>query len=261
MRNYGSGNRGGGAVQSLLRGMEILELLARSEWGLSLQDVCEQTGLKPTTAHNLLRTLSMRGFVARDARPVRYRIGSALPELVHLRSRRQFLRRAAEQLRQLARRHLGGTFTLSEIAERQVVVALRLSADRPDRVSEPRGQVLSPYTTACGLAYQAFAAPSAREEYRQAHPFWEHVGRLWESPEMLESFLLQARRNGYVSVSFRGEHVFKASAPVYGDGGELVALLGGSRPAKGMARAEHESYVQDLRSAARRLSSDEPGEP
>ena len=55
-------------VQSLLRGLDIVELLAAHPEGMRLNDLADATGLKKPTAHNLLRTLCARDFVAQDDR-------------------------------------------------------------------------------------------------------------------------------------------------------------------------------------------------
>ena len=52
-----------GQVQSLTRGLSILEALAKAEGGLSLTDVAQRVGLAPSTAHRLLSTLERMGYV------------------------------------------------------------------------------------------------------------------------------------------------------------------------------------------------------
>jgi IclR family transcriptional regulator, acetate operon repressor len=52
-----------GQVQSLTRGLSILESLARAEGGLTLTDVAQRVGLPPSTAHRLLSTLEKMGYV------------------------------------------------------------------------------------------------------------------------------------------------------------------------------------------------------
>jgi len=52
-----------GQVQSLTRGLSILECLARAEGGLTLTDVAQRCSLPPSTAHRLLATLQKTGYV------------------------------------------------------------------------------------------------------------------------------------------------------------------------------------------------------
>ena len=52
-----------GQVQSLTRGLSILEALARSDGGLTLTELAHRVQLAPSTAHRLLSTLEKMGYV------------------------------------------------------------------------------------------------------------------------------------------------------------------------------------------------------
>lgn len=53
-------------VQSLSRGLRLLELLAESSDGLALSDLSQRAGLAPSTTHRLLHGLEQHGFAAHD---------------------------------------------------------------------------------------------------------------------------------------------------------------------------------------------------
>jgi IclR family transcriptional regulator, acetate operon repressor len=53
----------GSGVQSLTRGLTLLEQLAESEGGISLTEISQRASLAPSTAHRLLNTLADMGFV------------------------------------------------------------------------------------------------------------------------------------------------------------------------------------------------------
>jgi IclR family acetate operon transcriptional repressor len=52
-----------GQVQSLTRGLSILEALANADGGLTLTDVARRVALPPSTTHRLLATLEKTGYV------------------------------------------------------------------------------------------------------------------------------------------------------------------------------------------------------
>jgi IclR family acetate operon transcriptional repressor len=58
-----------GGVQSLTRGLTLLEKLAEAEGGITLTEISHRVNLPPSTAHRLLNTLADMGFVyqARDS--------------------------------------------------------------------------------------------------------------------------------------------------------------------------------------------------
>lgn len=63
-------------VQSVDRALMLLEVLARSDAPMGVGEVAELTGLPPGTAHRLLHTLLMRGYVRHDASR-KYSVGTA----------------------------------------------------------------------------------------------------------------------------------------------------------------------------------------
>lgn len=65
-----------GLVQSLMRGLSLLEVLSQREEGLRLKDIAKSTGLSPSTAHRLLTTLEQKRFVRFDRETSVWSIGS-----------------------------------------------------------------------------------------------------------------------------------------------------------------------------------------
>ncbi|MCC7326336.1 MAG: helix-turn-helix domain-containing protein [Burkholderiales bacterium] len=62
-------------VQSLSRGLSLLEALARAEGGLTLTDLAHRVQLAPSTAHRLLATLEKMGYVYQGGELGRWYIG------------------------------------------------------------------------------------------------------------------------------------------------------------------------------------------
>ena len=62
-------------VQSLTRGLSLLEALARAEGGLTLTDVAQRVQLAPSTAHRLLSTLEKMGYVYQGGDLGRWYVG------------------------------------------------------------------------------------------------------------------------------------------------------------------------------------------
>ena len=62
-------------VQSLTRGLSILEALAKAEAGISLTDIGQRVGLPPSTTHRLLSTLEKMGYVYQSEELGRWYVG------------------------------------------------------------------------------------------------------------------------------------------------------------------------------------------
>jgi len=56
-----------GVVQSLGRALDLMESVAMAELGAGLTELAKATGLAPSTAHRLLKTLQQRRYVSHDA--------------------------------------------------------------------------------------------------------------------------------------------------------------------------------------------------
>jgi DNA-binding IclR family transcriptional regulator len=223
-------------VQSLLRGLDILHLLGDAEGGMRLTDLAELLGVKPPTAHNLLRTLVDRRFVEQDGG--RYRLGPALGELAAAEADRLLLRLASVTVMDLGRRMPTGTVTLAELLAGEVAVRLRVSPDRPGVLQRLRGRTLPPYATASGLLVQAHAAGDVLSALRARHPFWEQGSGVWKSPKDLERYLLRVRDEGYAELPVGTEEATRVAAPVFGMGAEFVATLGLNLPGHAVGRKQ-----------------------
>jgi len=64
-----------GQVQSLTRGLSILEALGKAEGGLTLTDVSRRVDLAPSTTHRLLATLEKMGYVYQAGELGRWYVG------------------------------------------------------------------------------------------------------------------------------------------------------------------------------------------
>lgn len=226
----------GELVQSLLRAIDVIELVAQSERGLSLGEVCNALGLKQPTAHNLIRTLIARDFVEKTSSPVRYRLGTAVSRLAEERQHHALVRHASiimndlfERIRALMPPKLGpqeeATISFHQFIGTEVVMMLRLRMQRPGVLERPK-HPMSPYQSAAALAYQAMWSPEELEVYRRSHPFLDQGAPIWKSQEKLDTFLHRAQELGYVMPPIYPAGQFRVAVPVYGEGHRLSGVLG-----------------------------------
>ena len=122
-------------VQSLLKAIDILRLIAGSENGMRLNEIAEAFDMKKTTVHNLIRTLRARGFLEKDSAN-RFIPGPAVQELASMRIRSRMLACAGAELRKLSRRFPEAVLTFSEITPSTVICRLRMSPDRGTPASD-----------------------------------------------------------------------------------------------------------------------------
>ena len=160
-------------VQSLLRAVDVLELVAQSERGLSLGEVCNSLGLKQPTAHNLIRTLIARDYVQKTTSPVRYRLGPAVARLAEERQNHTVVRQASMIMNDLFERFKAllpakldpqdeATLTFAQYVGGEVVMLLRLRMQRPGVLERPK-HTMSVYQSAVALASPPFRSTGERD--------------------------------------------------------------------------------------------------
>lgn len=213
-------------VQSLTRGLTLLELLGEHQDGRTLAQLCEALDLKPPTAHNLLRTLADRGFVAKRPNPTRYVLGPAITRLAAQQSQVSILRRAETTLLAAAKQDPLIRFSFAQYMEGEIAATLRASPETPGWLQRGLNQPMAPYTSASSLAFQAFWPAEERAAFRRRYPFEEFGAHQWGSVDALDAFLRDARAKGYAAPHVR-DGGWRIAAPVFDAPGRIAGAFGG----------------------------------
>lgn len=139
----------GGGSQTLLRGLDIIEAVARAP--LSLGALADELGLTKSTAHRLATSLVERGYLSAVPRGG-YRLG---PRLLDLGSRAQ----RQLDLLQVARPHLealaqgsGDTVHLGILSDEEALYLAKIPGSRRIEISSRVGERQPLTTTALGKA-------------------------------------------------------------------------------------------------------------
>jgi DNA-binding IclR family transcriptional regulator len=213
-------------VQALSRGLMLLELLANSEGGMTLQQLSQELDLKPATVHNLLRTLMARSYVEKLSKPTRYTLGVSLLELVEQYRGRELQRRVGKAMSAIFTRFNYARVTYSEAISGEVFLKLRISPERPGLLERPWNSVMLPYSTASVLVFQAYWHIDQRQLYDQRYPFAEYGAHLWQNQEKLEQFLSCVREQGYSAPPVERNGLVRVAVPVFDSGHQVVGALG-----------------------------------
>lgn len=210
-------------VQSLLRGIDILELVGEANDGLKLKDICAKLDLKIPTAHNLLKTLVSRGFLTKDAETV-YFLGPRLKELGTVEVQNRFFSNMEELFLALRKKFPDSIVVYSEYFSGEIRVLTRMIPENKS-IQHPHS-VLKMYSSASGLVYMAFSDKHERSNIGLANPFWEHGAHLWGSPEKLEAYIDEVGKSGVAIYPFREDDYFRFALPVFTKGDCLKGALG-----------------------------------
>jgi DNA-binding IclR family transcriptional regulator len=237
----------GQPVGSVARAIALLDVLAESDGGARVNELARQIGVNPSTASRLLGTLEAGGLVERSPGGP-YRLGLKLVALSD---------RVLGQLdvRDLARPRLswlvqetGETATLSVPGGGEAITVDFVPS--PSSVSSLArlGRPSVAHATAVGKVMLAFG---------HATPVAEPVAyteRTITDPSALQDELEAVRGAGVAeAVGEREPDLNALAAPVFGRGGELVAILGLQGPAARLPASTRRTLRAPLLEAAREL--------
>lgn len=127
-----------GSVQSLLRALDVLEVISAEPAGLRLVVISERSGYPTSTVHRLLTTLEERQFVTCDKETKAWVIGSQCLAVGAGFARRRNLGAIAQPIMQRLRDRCNLTVNLA-VAEpgKMVLVRQLLSRDAPTGLARP----------------------------------------------------------------------------------------------------------------------------
>ena len=207
---------------ALDKGLDILELLAGEEEGLSQAEIAKALGRTANEQYRMLERLVRRGYVARNASD-RYELTLKLFGLAHFhRPVRRLVSQAAPLMRGLADRTMQSNH-LTVYDRAGVTVIAQMDAPGYWGLSIRVGARVGLFNTGSGHVLLAFRSAEAR-----AMMIAEQEGADEEQPrpEDLEDRLTQIRQRGYeVAPSQQSAGVYNLSAPVLGGDGAALAAL------------------------------------
>ena len=212
-------------VQSLSRGLDIIIAVSESGDGLRLNEISEALGLKQSTAHNLVKTLKMKGFVEK-CEDGRLRLGGVLGRLSGNDGASKLHAVMAKAMLALSAKLPMAVLTFSVAQGADVSVVLRVSGDAPGLVQRPQSMNFHLYYNVSALACLAFAEQEKLSWLRLNHPFMEEGAKHWKDVKALEGYLEDTRRQGYAASPFDESGELRAAAPLRSSSGLFLGCIG-----------------------------------
>jgi len=245
-------------VNSLIRGLEILESFTPSEPHLTLQDLAGRTGLPKTTVHRFLKTLLTMNYVMLDPRTKAYSLAPRVMALGFSVLSGMDLRQTAFPYMEALSKETDQNVNLAVLDRTEVLYIERITVRRIININLYVGSRLNCYLTAMGRSLIAFLS---RESYEQLLAELlkdkEAVKVIGRHGEKLEPILDQVRRRGYATSDDEWVQGLRAvGAPVFNGRGEVEASLTMTFVSQLVSYDEMiEKYVQPLMATAGRISA------
>jgi IclR family transcriptional regulator, acetate operon repressor len=242
-------------VQSLTRGLTILERLAEVEGGMTLTDVAARVGLPASTAHRLLTTLEQSGFVYQSGDLglwyvglKAFRVGSAFA------SNRDFVGESHPYMRRLVETS-GETANLAIMDHREVVFISQVQCHEVMRMSVRLGSRLKIHASGSGKAILAGLPLDELKLFLEASPLTKLTEHTITDMARLNDELALIRRRGY---SYDDEEVALGlrcvAAAIYDEFAEPLGAISLAGPAARIGDATVEKLGALVRTTAREIT-------
>lgn len=237
--------------KTLLKGLQVLEALARSTRPRGVSDLAKELELTRSNMHRTLRTLVESGMVRQEDSGAYactlklFELGSAVPA-------RSDLAGLADPIMLTLADATNETVHLSALEGGDVIYLHKIDSTHPVRAYTTVGGRAPAYCVATGKALLAFQSDSYLGRYEDT--LQRFTPKTLADLEALRAELREVRRQGFALN--RGEwrdSVCGVAAPVFGVGGRAVAALGLSGPASRLGE-RLDDFAGQITAAARELT-------
>jgi DNA-binding IclR family transcriptional regulator len=241
-------------IQSLDKGLFVLELIEQAGQPIGLNELKLKLGWDKATVHRILATLERRGYLLRNPQTKKFSLGLKVYGLYDSLMRnfdihettRPFLVKVAEQT---------GEFTHLAVAiGKEIVFIDRIASTEVLSVNTQIGAREPLFCTALGRAVLAFV-PQAEIENYLPRPFARYTSRTITSRAALKTALEEVREKGFaVDNEEYIDRVRCVAAPVFNHAHAPIAAIGISGPVSRITPQKAEQFGSLIREAAIQIS-------
>jgi len=232
-----------GTLGTMRNAAVLLELLSQGPLQVPFTELSERSGLSPSTAHRLLRSLVLAGLVQQDPRTSRYSLGQHVVRLSESYLARQPVVRALGPYLVELRTLTEATVLVGLLIGGRVLYADRVDAEHIGGIFRQTERVHDAFETAAGRVLLGHAEQAAWEQARAASPigvaFDDKDRDAWASAPWLA--VERTEPAGAVEVA----------VPVRDRSGRVVAALSALAAAKAMGEDVHPERAAVLVRAAK----------
>ena len=183
-------------IPTILRGLMILEQVARAQRPIASMEITERTRLPKPTVNRILGQLEEEGFLQREPINKRFLPGPRAKEFVLSVMSNEAIGAPRHSILQALSDEIGETCNCSMLDGSNLVYFDRVEANWPFRIQLPIGSRLPLHCTASGKLFLAFMSSRQRKRLISAAPLKRYTERSITDPEMLLSELERIKADG-----------------------------------------------------------------
>ena len=214
-------------VNSLGKGLAVLQAFG-SDWdALGLREIAQRTGLNTSAAQRFTHTLTQLGFLRKDERTRRYRLGPRMLNFAYSYLRANPLYDVAIPIVISVRDEWQETVNVSVLDDTDAVVAIRMPSQRRINSNTAIGRRMPAYCVSTGRAVLAWLPPEQRKAVLDRTDFIRLTPRTTIDRATLEACLDQVRIDGFAMVEEEADlGEMAVAAPIFDGERKPIAALG-----------------------------------
>lgn len=217
-------------VQSIVRALSLLEILAESPTDCSLGELAQRAKLAPSTTHRLLTSLVQAGYAHHDPETTRYSLGNTLIRLSHKAVHKHELVQAARPYLESIAQRTGETANLTARDDDGVIQLDHVDSPNILRVSYPIGERFPLYASASGKLFLATMPERERTRILKSKRRAFTNSTITDKTQLIEELAAIARRGYAIDDAEREIGVRCVAAPIYNERQQVAAAISVTGP-------------------------------
>jgi DNA-binding IclR family transcriptional regulator len=214
------------SVPSVLRTLDILEAISRSKAGLTLLEIVQDLNFPRSSVHCLVVTLERRGYLHKNGRSARYKLGPMTRELANFAFAGIALRDQVAPVLFTLMQATGLAVHLGILECNEVVLAHKLEPSSGPRLATWVGKRMEMHCTGVGKAFLAYFSESDLQRHISEHGLPRHNEHTISSVSRLRADLQSIRSLGYALDDEEDELGYRCiGCPVFDAEGQVIAAI------------------------------------
>ncbi|MCG8566174.1 MAG: IclR family transcriptional regulator [Desulfobacterales bacterium] len=249
-------DKGSYHVESLERGLEVLETLARARRPMKLTEIGSVLDMNYTSATRMCATLCTLGYLRKDSQK-HYHLTPRILTLGFAVLQGMSWREVAEMRLKKLHDHIGETVNLGIMEGDEILYIVRLRQDKYLHFDLQVGSLLPLHCTSLGKAMLAFGRPGIVNPILRALEFKPLGPKTITDAQAFEADLSRIRKRGYaLNDEELTPGVLSVACPIFDQAGEALMAVNITVPKKRFSLSEVEKqFVPLLKTATRELSN------
>ncbi|RAK12580.1 IclR family transcriptional regulator [Halanaerobium saccharolyticum] len=231
-------------VQSLLRAIDILNLVSQSKEGLNVTQISEALNLHKSTVYRLLNTLQYKNYVKKD-KYKNYKTGKKIIELGNKALNDIDLRNEAKPYLMELGNITKETVHLGIIEDYEIVYIDKVESSHTIRMHSSIGKGNPLYCTGVGKALLAFSSDKYIEDFIKNNELKRFTPNTITEKSELRDHLKKIQKQGYAVDNMEHEDNIRCVAtPIFDHKKNVIAAISISGPVQRITLEKVKEYAE-----------------